>query len=268
MRITSTSNPRVKAAVKLRLRRERDAQGLIVVDGLREIDRALSGGVDCVEAFVCPNLVEQHAGDDVAARLNATGAEVYKVTEAVFERLAYGARREGILLIAKRPATELESIAVPAGAVVAVLVGIEKPGNVGAILRSADAAGVSAVLLADTKTDAFNPNAIRASLGTVFHVPLAAAKADTVRTWLAAHDFNMFAARVDAELDYTSAPLGQNAAIVLGSEAEGLPDAWRGDDITPIRLPMHGIADSLNVSATASVLFYESLRQRAKGERP
>ena len=145
-----------------------------------------------------------------------------------------------------------------------MLEGIEKPGNVGAILRSADAAGVDAVIVADGRTDLYNPNTIRASLGTVFRENVCeASTADTIHG-CGDKGLPIVAARPDAEKLYTEVDLRSGAAIVLGSEAEGLSDAWHDDDITAVRLPMHGIADSLNVSTTAAVLFYEALRQRER----
>jgi TrmH family RNA methyltransferase len=145
---------------------------------------------------------------------------------------------------------------------VAVLEGVEKPGNVGAVLRSADGAGVSALIVADAQTDLYNPNAIRASLGTIFSVPVAAAAAADTLTWLRHRGLAIFAARVDGAVPHTEADFRGPAAIVLGSEAKGLSATWTGPDVTAVRLPMAGVADSLNVSAAAAVLFYEALRQR------
>jgi len=145
-----------------------------------------------------------------------------------------------------------------------VLEAIEKPGNLGAILRSADAAGVDAVIVADGRTDLFNPNTIRASLGTVFRANVCEATSGETLAWLNQLGLRIFTARQDAEQLYTDADLRGGAAIVLGSEAAGLTDSWRGEGLTAVRLPMHGLADSLNVSTTAAVLFYEALRQRKK----
>jgi TrmH family RNA methyltransferase len=145
---------------------------------------------------------------------------------------------------------------------VAVLSGVEKPGNIGAVLRTADAAGVSAVILADPRTDPFNPNAIRASLGTIFSVPVATATVAETLAWLREKQCRILTTRVDARLTYSEADYRGPTAIVLGSEAEGLSDGWSGADDVPVRVPMLGIADSLNVSATAAVLFYEAVRQR------
>src|SRR5207253_6193372 len=133
---------------------------------------------------------------------------------------------------------------------------------VGAVLRSADAAGVAAVLITDPRTDLYNPNCIRSSLGTVFSMPIAVSTAVETHDWLVAREFQFFAARVDGAVEYTQANFRGSSAIILGSEAEGLSDTWAGDNVRPIRLPMLGKADSLNVSVTAAVIFYEAVRQR------
>jgi TrmH family RNA methyltransferase len=146
---------------------------------------------------------------------------------------------------------------------VAVLEGVEKPGNLGAVLRSADAAGVSAVIVADGRTDLYNPNAIRASLGTIFTMPLCEAAGGDVLAWLRERRFSILAARVNGAVPYTAVDYRGPTAIVLGSEAAGLSSIWTGDDIQAVRLPMLGAADSLNVSTAAAVLFYEALRQRS-----
>ena len=143
-----------------------------------------------------------------------------------------------------------------------VLEGVEKPGNLGAVLRTADAAAVDAVIAADPRTDLFNPNAIRASLGTIFTVPVAAGTSAAVREGLVARGVRLLTARVDAETLYTDVDLRGSVAVVLGSEADGLSGAWSGSGVLPVRLPMLGVADSLNVSITAAILLYEARRQR------
>jgi TrmH family RNA methyltransferase len=189
-------------------------------------------------------------------------AVVLPVTVEVFAKLAYGERAEGVVGVAATPDASLARLVLPDFPLVAVLEGTEKPGNVGAVLRSADGAGVAAVVVAGGRTDLYNPNAIRASLGTIFTVPIAAAEAEETLTWLRQRGLAIYATRPDAAHDYTAADLSRPAAVVLGSEAEGLSANWNAADITPIRVPMRGVADSLNVSATAAVIFYEALRQR------
>ena len=261
--IVSLQNPRVKNAVRLRERRHREKQGRIVIDGARELRRAVEAGTRLVEVFVCRSLCRGEDADRVLQVLPQTGAELLEVSQSIFEKVAFGSRAEGVLGIAETPATGLDRLKLPENPLVAVLEGVEKPGNLGAVLRSADAAGVSALIAADPRTDLYNPNAIRASLGTIFTLPVAAAGTRETVDWLRRHGLAIYAAQVDGSVPYTEADFRRPAAIVLGSEAEGLTDAWRGEPFRAVRLPMLGLADSLNVSATAAVLFYEALRQRS-----
>jgi TrmH family RNA methyltransferase len=260
--ISSLQNPRVRAAAQLRDSRQRQKQGRMLIDGARELGRAVASGVRPAEIFLCRELLAP-SDVPVAEQLTQCGAEILEVTPRVFERLAFGGRTEGVLGVAPTPAPTLDGLCLPALPLVAVLEGVEKPGNVGAVLRSADAAGVSALVVADPRTDLYNPNTIRASLGTVFSLPVAAASSAEVIAWLGRQGLAIYAARVDGSIPYTQADFRRPAAIVLGSEAEGLTAAWSGTQVTAIRLPMLGRADSLNVSVTAAVLFYEALRQRA-----
>ena len=260
--LASPSNPRIKAAVRLRDRRARDATGLTLVDGARELRRALAARVDVVEAFVCEPLL---AGEDARAVLDALrrrDVTVTTTTELAFAKLAFGDRSEGLVAVVRAPSLALADLVVPAEPLIVVIEGVEKPGNVGAVLRSADGAGVDAVIAASPRTDLANPNVIRASAGTIFSVPMAAASTDDVRRWLLDRGIRIVAARVDGALEYSGADLTGAVAIVLGSEAEGLTGTWAGADIVTIRLPMLGIADSLNVSVSAAILAYEARRQR------
>jgi TrmH family RNA methyltransferase len=260
--ITSRQNARVKEAAKLRLARQRERQGRFVIDGARELLRAINSGIEIVEGFVCESRCQDAETKQAAAALTQSRAAVATVTEEVFEKLCFGERSGGVLAIARTPVRSLAQLKLPAAPLVAVIEGIEKPGNVGAILRSADGAGVDAVVIADSRTDLFNPNAIRASLGTIFGANVCTATSAETQAWLRELKIPAFAARPDATALYTEVNYRGGAAIVLGSEAEGLTDAWSGEAATAIGLPMRGIADSLNVSATAAVLFYEAQRQR------
>ena len=260
--ITSRQNPRIKAAVRLRSGSERKRTSRFIIDGAREINRALAAGIVPIEAFICDELCIQPDSREAATAAESTSAEVFRVSVDVFEKLAFGDRHDGILIITERPTQSLTALQLPANPIVAVLEGLEKPGNLGAILRSADAAGVDAIIVADGRTDLHNPNTIRASLGTVFRKNVCEATTAETIAWLQSKNLPIIAARPDAEQLYTEIDMRSGAAIVLGSEAEGLTGAWHSTSITPVRLPMHGIADSLNVSTTAAVLFYEALRQR------
>ena len=259
--LTSPKNPRIRAAAALRDRRARDEAGLTLVDGARELSRALDGGATVVEAFVD----ETRLGPEGAAavdRARIAGAVVVPVGERVLDSLAYGDRSEGVVATVRIPDLSLGGLRLTADPLVVVLEGVEKPGNLGAVLRSADGAGADAVVAADPRTDLFNPNAVRASLGTLFAVPVAAGPSAEVRDRLLERGLRLVAARVDAAVDYTDADLTGPVAIVLGSEAAGLGDAWHHPSVEPVRLPMLGVADSLNVSIAAAVLLYEARRQR------
>jgi TrmH family RNA methyltransferase len=260
--LTSRANPRVAAIVALRDRKERERRGLTVVDGAREARRALDAGADVVEAFVCEPLL---AGPDARAALDALIARettVTTVSAPVFEKLAFGERAEGLVLVVRIPDLGLERLDLPSDPLVVVLEGAEKPGNVGAVLRSADGAGADALVAASPRTDLFNPNAIRASAGTAFTVPLATAPSEQVLAWARTTGLRLVTTRVDAGRSYTDADLRGPVAIVLGAETEGLTSIWDAPDVEPVAIPMRGVADSLNVSVSAAVMLYEARRQR------
>ena len=260
--VTSFANPRVKAAAALRDRRERDRSGLTLVDGAREVRRALDAGASVAEAFVCESLV---AGPDARAaldRLGSSGTTLQTISEAIFAKLAFGQRSEGLVVVVRIPDTELDGLLLPHDPLVVVLEAVEKPGNLGAVLRSADAAAADAVIAASPRTDLFNPNAIRASAGTIFSIPLGAATSEATLAWLAGRGVRIVAAKVDAARMYTDADLTGPLALVLGAEADGLSAAWGGTNIEDVRIPMLGVGDSLNVSVSAAILLYEARRQR------
>ena len=263
--ITSRQNARVKEAAKLRSSRQRTKQGRFLIDGAREIDRALDAGIEIVEAFVCEALCTSEAARALVPRFTEidTAANCAGVTADVFEKICFGERNDGVVVVAKTPVRALDQLTLPQQPLVAVLAGLEKPGNVGAILRTADGAGIDAVIVAGGGTDLFNPNTIRASLGTVFANNVCAATVEATLTKLRDWQLPIIATRPDAEPLYTAVDFCPGAAIVLGSEADGLSVDWQQQDVKGVRLPMHGIADSLNVSASAAILFYEAQRQRA-----
>jgi len=260
--ITSLNNQRIKDAIKLREHRQRARQGRFVIDGPREILQAARGNVQFSELFVCEPLCKTSESQRLLEQLDGSSSTVWHVTPEVFEKLAFGDRLDGVVAVGETPRRTLAELTAPDDGLLAVLEGFEKPGNVGAVLRSADGAGVAAVIVADPRTDLYNPNCIRASLGTLFTMPVCEATAGETIDWLRARDFQIFAARVDAQRGYTQVDYRPATAIVLGSEAAGLSAAWADPRVTGIKPPMQGQADSLNVSAAAAALFYEALRQR------
>ena len=265
--ITSPANPRVQEAARLREADARRTTGLTLVDGLREIDRAVVSGVEIPEAFLDAEAAGDAARDGLVARLEARGTLITPLARRPFEKVAFGSRNEGLVAVARFRARGLENFAVAADRPVFVVEGVEKPGNLGAILRTCDAAGIAGVIACGSGTDPANPAAIRASLGTVFALPLAVATTADAIAWCGSECRRVIASLPTGARLWHEAALSGTSAIVLGSEAAGLSSDWqRAADsgaitFDTIRLPMHGIADSLNVSATAAVLAYEALRQ-------
>jgi TrmH family RNA methyltransferase len=277
--ITSLQNERVKAAARLRDRRGRERQGRILIDGARELLRALRAGVRVVDVYWCEELAssadalavlrELRSGqpfgavEPAAADPSRFETRLWQVTAPVFEKLAFGERAEGVVGVAEATEQRLDDVRLPPRPLVVVVEGVEKPGNLGAILRTADGAGAAAVIACDGETDWHNPNVIRASLGTVFTQPVCSASTSETLAWLRRHGLRIYAARVEGARMYWEVSWREPAAVVLGAESTGLSEQWRGPDITPIALPMRGVADSLNVSAAAAILCYEAVRQRS-----
>ncbi|HEX9549916.1 MAG TPA: TrmH family RNA methyltransferase [Candidatus Limnocylindrales bacterium] len=259
--IESPHNPRIRAAAALRERRDRVATGLTLVDGGRECRRALEAGVTIEAAFVCPPLLRSEDAIAAVAAARAAEVEVLEVSERAFAAVAYGDRADGVVLVASTPSLQLDDLAIGESPLIIVTEDVEKPGNLGAIVRTADAAGCDAVI-AVGGADLFNPNVIRASIGTAFSVPCASTTAAAALDWLRRAGIRPVAARVDAITSYTDADLRGPLAIVLGSEATGLSRVWDDAGVAAVRVPMLGLADSLNVSATAAVLAFEARRQR------
>lgn len=272
--ITSPANPRVKQAGKLRAAGERRQTGLTLVDGIRELARAAAAGVEIVEVFVAADAADATSDPErVAARAAcleacaARGAAIVKLAPRAFEKVAFGDRNEGLVAVVRFRPRPLAQAAFAAGRPVLVAEAVEKPGNLGAILRTADAAALAGVIACDSGTDLANPAVIRASLGTVFSVPLAVATAEETLGWCRASGRRVVAASPEGSRAWHEPRLAGDTVIVVGSEAHGLSPAWHAAAakgtilLETIRLPMRGIADSLNVSATVAVLAYEALRQ-------
>jgi TrmH family RNA methyltransferase len=268
--ITSLQNPRVKQVIKLNDRRVRDEARRTVVEGAREVRLALGRGVVPVEAYLCPELIDGPEAEAAASHLVTIGqtgmSEVFYVSPEVFARMAYRGDSGGLLLVvAYRPA-RLDNLQFRAAPFLLVVEEAEKPGNLGAILRTADAAGVDGVLIPTPPnhkgTDLHNPNVIRASLGAYFTVPTVAATVGEVIDWLRGREIAIVAATPAAETLYTAADLTGPVALVVGSEAWGLSETWLAAADRQVRIPMAGQVDSLNLSAAAALLMYEVVRQR------
>ncbi len=261
--LTSHRNPRVKSVIKLRDRRHRDRQRRFIIEGRRELERAVTAGFPVQTVFYCAAFHAGRGEAELLQRCAAAGVECQPTSAAVFEKLSYRRTPDGLLGVAAIPELGLDELAVAEPALLLVAAAIEKPGNLGAMLRAADATGTDGVLLADPATDAFNPNVVRASVGTLFSVPLAAATAPAARQWLAAHGLRTMIASPEATLDYTEADFGGGVAIVVGSEHAGLDADWLSGDYQGVRIPMAGRGDSLNAAMAATVLLFEARRQRS-----
>lgn len=261
--LTSPANPKVKYVVKLRSCSTREETGDMIVEGFRECRRALDNGYRPRAMFHCPELYlknenEQKLVDDA----ERAGADVYLCSKAAFGKMAYKERPDGLLMIGPHISIRLSDLKLPPNALVVVTESIEKPGNLGTILRSADAAKVSAVIVCDRTTDIHNPNVVRASTGTMFSVPIVEASSEEALAWLKDRNFKILAATPHAEKLHFEVDLTGNVAIALGAEQYGLTQKWMDGANLRVRIPMLGLADSLNVSAAATILLYEAVRQR------
>lgn len=256
MVITSPHNPRIKATVRLRERRRREAEGVVVIEGADELALALTSGVEPQTMFVCPALTGGRALP------LPPGTEVVEVSEAVFAKLAYRENPDGWLALAPAPQRPLAALTLPPAPLVLVCEAVEKPGNLGAMLRTADAAGVAGLIVCDPATDLGNPNVVRASRGALFTVPLAQAATAEALAWLRARAIPIVAATPQATVAYTAVDLRGPAAVVVGAEDTGLSPAWLEAAEVRVRIPMAGRVNSLNVAASAALLLYEAVRQR------
>ncbi|NND83993.1 MAG: RNA methyltransferase [Acidimicrobiia bacterium] len=253
MVITSPHNPRVKGVVRLRKRRHRDDTGTFIVEGRREATRAVAAGVDIATLFL-------QTGEIPPAGIDA---DIVDVSPAVFAKMSARQGPDGVLAVARTWDLGLDRIKTTTGALVLVAAGIEKPGNLGAMLRTADAAGVDAVVLADPVCDPFGPNVVRASQGSLFSVPLGAGSAAEVLAWLDRADLEVFTTSPTAETAYWEHDYSEGAAFVIGPEDVGLSGLWF-ESGTPVRIPMAGEADSLNASVAAGIVLFEAVAARSR----
>jgi len=264
MEITSLQNPKIKKVVKLRKRKERDESSLFLIEGYRELSRAHLKGVEIVELFTCPDLFlktnEKKLIDQIGCK------NTYTCTKGVFEKISYRDRPDGLLAVAKQKRLDLsyleKVIKNLKNPFFLVAESIEKPGNLGSILRSADGVKVDAVIVCDACTDIFNPNVVRASVGTLFTQPVIETTTEKLIAFLKKEKIKIASATPHADKIYTEMDLTGPLAIIVGSEQYGLSKKWMTLCDSKMKIPMKGIADSLNVSAATTLLLYEVLRQR------
>jgi RNA methyltransferase, TrmH family len=259
LKITSPQNPKIKLAQKLFKSRERKREDLILIEGYGEINLALESGVIIDTLFFCPDFAGNKKINE-----KITDDKVLELNKDLFSKIAYRDNPDGFVALAKAKRLKLDEIKLSKNPLVIILEKVEKPGNLGAILRSADAAGVDAVILADPQTDIYQPNVVRASLGTIFSVPVAVATNSEVLDWLRKNKIKSYAAIVGAKINYTKADMSGAAAIIVGTEHDGLSKFWQDNTDVSISIPMRGKIDSLNASVSTAIVLFEAVRQREK----
>lgn len=265
--ITSAQNPKIKALLELQEKsKARRKEGLFVVEGRRELLHCIEAGYVPYTLFICRDILGEKESDEIfgAVEENFPGKEciVIEIPLQLYEKVAYRGGTEGVIAEMRCRNMSLESLELKENPLVVVLESVEKPGNLGAVLRSADASGVDAVIVCDPLTDLYNPNLIRSSIGAIFTVPVAAATSEDAIRWLKERDIKIYTAQLQDSEWYYDTDMKGGTAIVMGTEATGLTDIWRKAADTHIKIPMLGRLDSLNVSVSAAILMFEAVRQR------
>lgn len=262
--ITSPQNPRVKNLVKLRDRRHRDRSGRFLIEGYRELKRALENKTTVEELFFSPEWFMGENENALIQAAEAAGAALFEVSRDAFRKCSYRDRPDGLLAMAAQWTTRLDELRLPESPLLLVVESIEKPGNLGTLLRGADAAGVDAMVLCDPVTDIFNPNVVRASTGVLFSMPIAICTPAELSAFLQARRIRVVATTPAAQTLYSDAELTGPIALLMGSEQYGLSREWLEMADEKVRIPMAGHADSLNVAMAAIVTLFEAVRQRGK----
>lgn len=264
--LTSLQNQKIKDVVHLREKRERDKTNSFIIEGYREILRATDANWKIDTLFICPELFLGTNEGALIEKITCQNGQIYQCTPQVFKKISYRDRPDGLIAIApqRKPGwPELNKILKDSSLPFFVVAeAIEKPGNLGTILRSSDGVGVDALIICDRCTDIYNPNVVRASVGTLFTVPTFEMKGDETLAWLKKEGICILAATPQAEKEFTEVDLKKPLAIAVGTEQLGLSDKWMKEADLQVRIPMHGIADSLNVAMATTLLLYEVERQR------
>lgn len=265
--LSSPHNSRIKEVISLRDRRGRDKVQRFLIEGYRELFRACDAGVTFETLFFCPELFLGENEPELIERIWKAGARCIQCSPILFEKIAYRDRPDGLLAVSFQkdlPLSGLEPLRhAPEAPFFLVAESIEKPGNLGTMLRSADAVGVDGLILCDACTDLYNPNVVRASVGTLFTVPVASCTNQEAISYLQEKNIAILAATPHAEMLYTDVDLRGPVAIAVGTEQLGLSDQWMEAATLRVRIPMHGVADSLNVATATTLLLYEVRRQRS-----
>lgn len=263
--ITSSQNTKIKRLIALQQKSsERRKAGLFVLEGAREFLHCVDNGFEPETIFYCPEILHGYDGEAEIMSLTKT-AQSYEVSRKVYERVAYRGSTEGVIAEIKSKTRKLSDLALPDNPLVMVLERVEKPGNLGAVLRSADAAHADAVIVCDPLTDLYNPNLIRSSIGAIFTVPTVACTSEECIAFLKNKGIRILTAQLQDSHLYYDTDMRGSTAIVMGTESTGLTNVWRNAADAHIRIPMKGQLDSLNVSVSAAILLFEAVRQRNGG---
>jgi TrmH family RNA methyltransferase len=266
LQITSLQNPKIKSAIKLFDRKDRDQSKRFIIEGYRELKRASDANIRIEALFICPSLFLGENEATLIQKIQKSGAEIFSADEKVFKKLSYRDRPDGLVAIAHQMNATLDDLTLKIQSknspFFLVAEAIEKPGNLGTMLRSCDAVGVDGVIICDRCTDIYNPNVVRASVGTLFTVPVVEADGHHVLSWLKQHGVKIFSSTPNTNVEYTDADLSGPVALVVGTEQLGLSERWLSAADLKVRIPMMGEADSLNVATATTLLLYEVLRQR------
>ncbi len=262
IRIESLQNEKVKNLVKLQKKAsERKSQNLFVVEGRREVSLALKNNIAPHSFFVCKSIyaADKHYPIDFE---KYTGALMYEVSSEVYRKIAYRGDTQGVIMIGHNPACSLNDAFLSGTKIILVLESIEKPGNLGAVFRTADAAGVNGIIICGNNFDIYNPNVIRSSLGCIFSVKFALSNNEEALKFFKKNNYNIYAAHPENGINYTGIDYSKKCVVVLGTESEGLSDFWKSNASQLISIPMLGQIDSLNISVSAAVIAYEALKSR------
>jgi len=260
--IASLQNPLIKNILLLQEKpRERKQQNLIVIEGIREIRLALMAGFTITHLVYCKDLITENDLEALVS-IAITPMDLAEVPVEIYNRIAYRKDREGAIALANPKRIQFHDLKPGSSPLFLVLESVEKPGNLGALLRTADAANLDAVIICDPQTDIYNPNAIRSSLGCIFTMPVVTSTTMEAIAWLRSNNIRMFGTALTATRFYHETDLRGPAAIIMGSEAYGLSKAWLDEADELIKIPMKGKIDSMNVSTSAAVVVFEALRQR------
>jgi len=260
VKISSVHNKKVLSLRKLYKSRERKLSDVFIVEGIKEVQRGLDSGLEIQSLFFCPKIFTDNI-EDVIKKYDIR-CSIFELDEKVYEKLAYRGNTEGLLAVFKKKNYNLDELIVKENDLFIILESVEKPGNLGAVLRTADAAGVTAILLTESKVDQYHPNVIRSSIGAVFNIPVIVSTNNAVFDWLNSKKISFYSAALPSYQSLYSLDLQSKTALVFGTESDGLSDFWLKENKRTFTIPMSGIVDSLNVSVSVAVAVYETVRQR------